>query len=451
MPPHWCDGRMAKPLSPKQTARARERVSFRSLVCELAALVAEPRRVLAGAAAGDAGHRLPARLLNQVMPDEYAADIRAALSPGSSALVALVHAESLDDLARVLQQREGDLYRYSLSQETARQLGSSGENKLHLFRYTLPARLEALCETAEAELAALSQEIERLTPELQRAPESSRRRIEKRIHAARERRQAVRRELHQKLESHLLALNDEIRKLRQDAQIDHELQLEALNAARDLARAKLEASLEEHLRELDAEIEALKAATRTVPLARQEALDAELRRRRVEREVVYARVQTNLQTQFEELTAEIKEFTARRLLAAGESKSALHAHVYPLYLAVISILDKLAATLERQLAGLNARLAALERETPETMVAEAKRFSQLHLLRDQRELVYRRLQENLRAQPGEIDRAIFILNSGIATDDGESTVTAGERLAQFGSQRISILRKLQQLGKDGLR
>jgi uncharacterized membrane protein len=107
---------------------ARHGALFGAITGGLVGLLAGPAGAVLGAVAGAATGGVAAKGIDMGFSDEYLAKLQKGLQPGSSALVALVEAETADKAAETLGQFEGQLLRQALTDETMEQL-TSEENE----------------------------------------------------------------------------------------------------------------------------------------------------------------------------------------------------------------------------------------------------------------------------------------------------------------------------------
>jgi len=108
---------------------ARQGALFGAIAGGLIGLLGGPAGVVIGAAAGAATGRVAAGKIDRGFSDEYLKHLQEQLKPGSSALVTLVEAASVEKVAEALAGLNGQLARQPLTDEVVEQLLDQGESE----------------------------------------------------------------------------------------------------------------------------------------------------------------------------------------------------------------------------------------------------------------------------------------------------------------------------------
>ncbi len=111
----------AEDVGPRQGAL------FGAISGGLIGLLGGPAGVILGAAAGAATGRVAADKIDRGFSNQYLETVQASLSPGSSALVALIEQEAVDAMAEALAGLNGQLVRLSLTDDLVSQLASASK------------------------------------------------------------------------------------------------------------------------------------------------------------------------------------------------------------------------------------------------------------------------------------------------------------------------------------
>ena len=104
---------------------------FGAIAGGLVGLLGGPAGVIVGAAAGAAAGGVAAHKIDMGFSDEYLKDLQQSLTPGSSAIIALVEHEWVEKVVQELEEHEGRLFRQALKADIAAQLaGGVGDKAL---------------------------------------------------------------------------------------------------------------------------------------------------------------------------------------------------------------------------------------------------------------------------------------------------------------------------------
>jgi uncharacterized membrane protein len=104
---------------------------FGAIAGGLVGLLGGPAGVIVGAAAGAAAGGVAAHKIDMGFSDEYLKDLQQSLTPGSSAIIALVEHEWVEKVVQELEEHEGRLFRQALKADIAAQLaGGAGDKAL---------------------------------------------------------------------------------------------------------------------------------------------------------------------------------------------------------------------------------------------------------------------------------------------------------------------------------
>ena len=95
---------------------------FGAIAGGLIGLLGGPAGVLVGAAAGAATGGVAANKIDMGFPDETLKELQGALTPGSSAILALIQHEWVDRVVEELEKHGASLFREALKEEIAEQL-----------------------------------------------------------------------------------------------------------------------------------------------------------------------------------------------------------------------------------------------------------------------------------------------------------------------------------------
>ena len=111
-------------LRETEDVNARRGALFGAIAGGLVGLLGGPAGVIVGAAAGAATGGVAAHKLDMGFSDEYLKEFQESLSPGSSALIALVEHEWVERVIAELKEHEGTLFRKALKADIAAQLAA---------------------------------------------------------------------------------------------------------------------------------------------------------------------------------------------------------------------------------------------------------------------------------------------------------------------------------------
>jgi uncharacterized membrane protein len=101
--------------------------TFGAIVGGLLGLLGGPVGVVLGAAAGAATGGAAAHKLDMGFSDEALRELQEGLKPGSSAILALVEHQWVDQLVALLEEQQGSLFRRMLAGEISDQLSQEGD------------------------------------------------------------------------------------------------------------------------------------------------------------------------------------------------------------------------------------------------------------------------------------------------------------------------------------
>jgi uncharacterized membrane protein len=121
-------GKDGKPkLRETEDVDAKRGALFGAVVGGLLGLLGGPGGVIVGAAAGAATGGMAAHQIDMGFSDDYLEEIQGSLKPGTSAIIALVEHEWVEQVAQELKEHEGRLFRQALKADIASQLAESSD------------------------------------------------------------------------------------------------------------------------------------------------------------------------------------------------------------------------------------------------------------------------------------------------------------------------------------
>ena len=116
-------------LKETQDLDSKQGALFGAIAGGLIGLLGGPAGVLVGAAAGAATGGVAAHKIDMGFPDETLKEIQGALTPGSSAILALIQHEWIDRVVEELEKQGASLFREALKAEIAEQLDENEEGE----------------------------------------------------------------------------------------------------------------------------------------------------------------------------------------------------------------------------------------------------------------------------------------------------------------------------------
>ncbi|MFL5802438.1 MAG: DUF1269 domain-containing protein [Roseiflexaceae bacterium] len=271
-----------------QDVDTRQGAYFGVISGALIGLVGGPAGALIGSVAGAATGAASASMIDLGFPKADLQALEDQLDPGSSALVVLVEMTWLDQLDAALASFAGQSTRRSLHGDRAGQIAAAGEaikQELAELRYEDEQGWAALVADFDADLARmdaqLAQESDRLRAELN-AEAQAEAQAEADLAALRDRRDAKRQELHQKIQARIDRLNTTIAQHRAqladakaEAKTKADAQIATLETKRQAAQQQLEASWQAQQAEWQQDIDALKARAAKAEAGAKAKIDAQ--------------------------------------------------------------------------------------------------------------------------------------------------------------------------------
>ncbi|GIK40806.1 MAG: hypothetical protein BroJett011_46390 [Chloroflexota bacterium] len=249
------DGRTA--VKDIQEVGARQGTLFGAIAGGLIGLAGGPVGVLIGALAGATTGGVAAHAIDSGFPDDYLQELQANLSPGRSALIVLSRHEWSDRVIEALAQFQGRLIRHILKDELAAYLAALAV----LDNDQIPAT--ELAAKLETQIAAWQAGIEDLKAELAVSGSAETR---NRLVTLRTKQRRVQEKLHELWQAEIEAMTGQIDALRvkvdatpSKARVKLLTQLEAIRSKRRAVREKLYAQIEARIQSWQEEIVELQA------------------------------------------------------------------------------------------------------------------------------------------------------------------------------------------------